>query len=231
VRHDARQRLQSLRLRGRCAHHHQRRRAIVDGVYAPFRMNDLMAGILGRYFGEIGEQLHLEIHDGAGSDAGSLLFSSGAAGAGDVRAFAAVRTIDLFGRQWTLRVHTLPAFHERIVGYRANLVAAAGAVGSGLLALIVWLLPYQTFDALQTVAAHALRGFKVTLLPMFLHTLCFWGLGLGGGYWATYHGFGRASAPTVAGFWEASVAATVLATLLFSLLLRRVLAHQRRSAA
>ena len=35
--------------------------------------------------------------------------------------------------------------------------------------------------------------------------------------------FGREAAPSISGFWEASVAATVLAALLFGLLLRRVL--------
>ncbi|ENO78781.1 MATE family efflux transporter [Thauera sp. 63] len=100
------------------------------------------------------------------------------------------------------------------------------AVRAVALGLVAYICIYQLTDSTQTVAAHALRGFKVTLLPMFLHTLCFWGVGLGGGYWATYHAFGRETAPTVAGFWEASVAATVLATALFGWLLYRVMGRQ-----
>ena len=97
------------------------------------------------------------------------------------------------------------------------------AVRAIALGLIVYVCLYQLTGSIQTVASYALRGFKVTLLPMALHTLSFWGIGLGGGYWATYHAFGREAAPSISGFWEASVAATVLAALLFGLLLRRVL--------
>lgn len=97
------------------------------------------------------------------------------------------------------------------------------AVRTVALGLIAYICLYQLFDAIQTVASHALRGYKVTLLPMFLHTLCFWGIGLAGGYWLSYHAFGRDAAPTVAGFWEASVAATTLASLLFGALLRAIM--------
>ncbi len=50
--------------------------------------------------------------------------------------------------------------------------------------------------------------------------LCFWGIGLAGGYWLSFHAPWRAEAPTVAGFWEACVLATLAATLLFGALLR-----------
>ncbi|MFC5770523.1 MATE family efflux transporter [Thauera sinica] len=90
------------------------------------------------------------------------------------------------------------------------------------LGLVVYLCLYQGFDGLQTVAAHALRGYKVTLLPMALHTLCFWGIGLSGGYWLSFHAPWRLAAPSVAGFWEGCVLATVVATVLFGSLLRVV---------
>ena len=96
------------------------------------------------------------------------------------------------------------------------------AVQAVALGLVLYLCFYQGFDGLQTVAAHALRGYKVTLLPMLLHTFCFWGIGLSGGYWLSFHAPWRAGAPSVAGFWEGCVVATVAATLLFGALLRRV---------
>ena len=105
------------------------------------------------------------------------------------------------------------------------------AVQAVALGLVVWLLLYQCFDALQTVAAHALRGYKVTLLPMLVHTFCFWGIGLAGGYWLSFHAPWRAEAPTVAGFWEACVLATLAATLLFGALLRAVSRRHVREAA
>lgn len=96
------------------------------------------------------------------------------------------------------------------------------AVQAVALGLVLYLCFYQGFDGLQTVAAHALRGYKVTLLPMVLHTFCFWGIGLSGGYWLSFHAPWRAGVPSVAGFWEGCVLATLAATLLFGALLRRV---------
>lgn len=104
------------------------------------------------------------------------------------------------------------------------------AVRAVALGLIFYICIYQLSDAIQTVAAHALRGFKITLLPMLLHTVCFWGIGLAGGYWLTYHVGARTEQPSVAGFWEASVAATILASVLFGLLLRSVLRRHRELA-
>lgn len=91
------------------------------------------------------------------------------------------------------------------------------------LGLVFYLCLYQAFDGLQTLAAHALRGYKVTLLPMVLHTLCFWGIGLSGGYWLSFHAPWRVAAPSVAGFWEGCVLATIVATVLFGSLLRVVM--------
>lgn len=107
---------------------------------------------------------------------------------------------------------------EPLLAYSTN----DPAVRAVALGLVLYLCLYQAFDGLQTVAAHALRGYKVTLLPMVLHTFCFWGIGLSGGYWLSFHAPFREGAPSVAGFWEACVVATVVATLLFGTLLRTV---------
>lgn len=96
------------------------------------------------------------------------------------------------------------------------------AVQTVALGLIAYLLLYQGFDALQTVAAHALRGYKVTLLPMVVHTFCFWGIGLAGGYWLSFHAPWRVAVPAVAGFWEGCVLATLTATFVFGAMLRTV---------
>ena len=75
---------------------------------------------------------------------------------------------------------------------------------------------------LEAALQAAKRGYKVTLLPMVVHTFCFWGIGLTGGYWLSFHAPWRAAAPSVAGFWEACVLATLAATLLFGTMLRGV---------
>ncbi len=100
------------------------------------------------------------------------------------------------------------------------------AVRAVALALIGYVAVYQVFDAVQTVAAHALRGYKVTFAPMLVHLACFWGVGLGGGWWLA---FAAASPLGVAGFWIASLASLVLAALLLGALLGWVLRAQARA--
>lgn len=87
------------------------------------------------------------------------------------------------------------------------------------LSLIVYLAAYQVFDAAQTVAAHALRGYKITFAPMLVHVAAFWGVGLFGGWWLAF----RAPQPMgAAGFWLASLLSLVFATLFLGGLLWRV---------
>lgn len=86
--------------------------------------------------------------------------------------------------------------------------------------LIVYVALYQFFDALQTVAGHALRAYRVTFVPMLVQTFCFWGVGLLGGSWLCY----RWSPPLgVAGFWLASVISLVLAAGMLLPLLRKAM--------
>jgi MATE family multidrug resistance protein len=41
---------------------------------------------------------------------------------------------------------------------------------------------FHAFDALQGMAGFVLRGYKVATLPMLIHGVSLWGIGLGGGY-------------------------------------------------
>ncbi|MBP5987880.1 MAG: MATE family efflux transporter [Azonexus sp.] len=94
---------------------------------------------------------------------------------------------------------------------------AVRTVAGGLIGYIAF---YQFFDALQTVAGHCLRAYRVTFLPMVVQTFCFWGIGLLGGAWLCY----RWQPPFgVAGFWLAAVVSLVLAAGLLLNLLHRVL--------
>lgn len=82
--------------------------------------------------------------------------------------------------------------------------------------LIAYLALYQVFDAVQTVAGNALRGYKITFIPMLVHLGCFWGVGLFGGWWLAF----RTTEPMgVAGFWLASLVSLVLAAILLGGLL------------
>lgn len=101
-----------------------------------------------------------------------------------------------------------------VAGFTADPAVAGVALG-----LVGYLAAYQLFDAVQTVAGFSLRGAKVTFLPMLIHTLSFWGVGLGGGWWLAF----GPPAMGVAGYWAASTASLVLAAVLLGGLLRRVL--------
>lgn len=84
------------------------------------------------------------------------------------------------------------------------------------LSLIAYAAVFHFFDAMQTVAAFALRGYKTTLGPMAVHAVCFWGIGLGGGYWLAF----RKDDPMgAAGFWLASTIGLVVAAALVGALL------------
>lgn len=94
------------------------------------------------------------------------------------------------------------------------------AVRAMALALVPYVAAYQFFDALQTIAGHVLRACRVTFVPMLLQTACFWGIGLGAGYWLCH----RAEAPLgAAGFWLAAVISLGVASAVLLPLMDRVL--------
>jgi len=54
----------------------ERRKAIIGWVYSPYRMNDLMQGILGRWDSITQNRIHLQIYDGNEIQAQNILFDS-----------------------------------------------------------------------------------------------------------------------------------------------------------
>jgi len=118
----------------------QRRDNLVGWVYAPFRMNDLMRGILSRHFGEISASLDLKIYDGETAAPDKLMFDSATAANQSAAIFKSSQNISLFGHQWTVAVRSLPPFDAQLKSEKAQIVAISGAIGSVLLALVVWQL-------------------------------------------------------------------------------------------
>ena len=118
----------------------ERRANLVGWVYAPFRMNDLMKGILGAHFGEISAVLDLKIYDGSLPDEHALMFDSNGRVDHPKPAFRVVKPLPLFGHQWTLAISSLPLFDARLKTDKADLIAISGTIGSAMLALVVWLL-------------------------------------------------------------------------------------------
>lgn len=118
----------------------ERRNNLIGWVYAPFRMDDLMKGVLGEHFGEISAVLDLKIYDTDAAHAPALMFDSGNRRPVTSPAFHVTKPISLFGHQWTLAISSLPAFEAHHKSGKADLIAASGAIGSAMLALMVWLL-------------------------------------------------------------------------------------------
>ncbi|MBU3696758.1 MATE family efflux transporter, partial [Dechloromonas sp.] len=92
------------------------------------------------------------------------------------------------------------------------------AVRAVAVSLVGYVAAYQFFDALQTVASHALRAYRVTFVPMLIQVFCFWGIGLLGGWWLCWRGDYSLG---VQGFWLASVLSLVAAAGLLGPLLRK----------
>jgi len=83
----------------------QRRAAILGWVYSPYRMNDLMQGVLGGWDSKDNNRFHLEIFDGERVSPETLLYDSLSAGGNErvhTSALMLKTPIDSAGRRWTL---------------------------------------------------------------------------------------------------------------------------------
>lgn len=107
-------------------------------VYAPFRMNDFMAGVLG----EREDELEIELFDGETRAPASLLFRGRAAAATepvDPRLHAELR-LEIAHHPWTLSVRPTPRFAASLGPDRSAGIAAAGLLASVLLVALTWSL-------------------------------------------------------------------------------------------
>ncbi len=83
-------------------------------------------------------------------------------------------------------------------------------------AVILYAAAFQLVDAIQCVASYALRGYKVTTIPMIIHIIAFWGCGLMPGIvLAFYFDMG------IYGFWTALVISLAVAALFLGWYLER----------
>ena len=109
----------------------QRMQALLGFVYSPYRVDDLMRGIL------LAADLPLALHiySSAGEETEHLIYaSSEAPGPGSER-FSQLQKLDLYGQTWTLRMDSRPEFDNR---FHSNEALVFG-LGLGL-SLLVFLL-------------------------------------------------------------------------------------------
>ena len=84
--------------------------------------------------------------------------------------------------------------------------------------LLVYVALFQVFDTAQVVIVNALRGYKITFIPMLVYTVALWGVGLGGGYAlgleevSVAGTLGLRTPMGAAGFWLAGVASLIVAS-------------------
>ncbi|MFL6709837.1 MAG: CHASE domain-containing protein [Massilia sp.] len=130
----------------------QRRASLVGWVGAPFRMDDLMAGL----GGERSSEVRLDIYDGGAIDPAARLFSSASespAPDGFRPAFRSEREIDVAGARWTLAMSSSPQLEARIAGSSAAWIGIGGGVVSALLSLLVLALGSGKRRALNLATA------------------------------------------------------------------------------
>ena len=117
---------------------------------------------------------------------------------------------------------------------RAPLVeiyTADPAVAAFALSLMVLAAVFHGFDAMQGAAGMILRGYKVALAPMLIHSASLWGIGLAGGYLLAYQTrFGAAYGGATA-FWVAAVTGLAFTAIALTLLADRVSRQAIRARA
>ncbi|MBF0436766.1 MAG: CHASE domain-containing protein [Magnetococcales bacterium] len=118
----------------------ERRANIVGWAYSPFRMNDLMAGVLGQQV--VG--LDLEIYDGDRLSADTVMYDADEKLSLEPDTVPvlceAVKHIEISGHTWNIKVRTLPAFEAGMDTQRPTVIGLSGVLASVLFSLFVWLL-------------------------------------------------------------------------------------------
>ena len=125
----------------------ERRAGIIGWVFAPFRMADLMTGILG----ELTTEIDIEIHDGDDISDETMLYDPDLSGGGSNpdALFKSRSRINLENNYWTVVIRSLYGFEMRAERGKQNFFAYTGIGASLLLTLITWLLVRSRLRALQ----------------------------------------------------------------------------------
>jgi len=129
----------------------RRREALIGWAYSPYRMNDLMTGLLSDWQHRLGSEISLHIYDGLQETPDALLFDSTTGPHTDTprTIFYQQRTLDFQDHQWLLTFDQAGSPASKI-NYTATWTALVG--GLLISALVFWLLA-----ALKNTQTHAKR--------------------------------------------------------------------------
>ncbi|HZW24984.1 MAG TPA: CHASE domain-containing protein [Gallionella sp.] len=114
----------------------ERRAALLGYVYSPFRMNDLMDGIVGRRIPD----LDVHIYDGKEASPAALMFESfreDRMSHGKAPSFASRVSISVGGHEWTVHATSLPSFDAETAKKSPSIILVMGSFISLLLFFIV----------------------------------------------------------------------------------------------
>lgn len=112
----------------------ERRSALFGYVYSPFRMDDLMHGILD----QDESALSLTVYDGKTASPDALTYSSGEANPS--ARFTRTISVDLTGRTWTLNIVSLPQFESTLPLGKSRVILISGALITLLVMIVAWLI-------------------------------------------------------------------------------------------
>ena len=132
----------------------QRWAAIVGWVYSPYRMNDLMQGVLGAINHDNGKTIHLQIFDGEQPISESLLYfchpDSKKSSFATTR-FTRLVPVYFNGQRWTLRFTQTGGGLATVDYLRVWITLFSGLTISLLLFLLIRTLQHSRAEALQLV--------------------------------------------------------------------------------
>lgn len=132
----------------------ERRASLLGWVYSPYRMRDLMQGIMEGRDLDDSKGIHLEIFDGQTTTADSLLFDSSPQWHANLeveRHASLERKLSANGRLWTLQFVKIQKTDGNFAGSRGALVVVAGGATSFLLAGLIFSL-YNTRNRARELA-------------------------------------------------------------------------------
>ncbi len=134
----------------------QRRAALTGWVYIPFRMNDLMKGILGHWDAEQQAGIHLKVYDDSVSATSLLFDSEGHAlpGHNDLASRTVTLPVSFNGKNWLLRF-SVPTEQTTFITSKVLIVIGGGFVISILLMVLSWSLVNTRYRA-QKIAGQLL---------------------------------------------------------------------------
>jgi len=121
--------------------------ALQGFVYSPYRVGDLMAGILGKRTLKVG----FSIFDGAAEEEATRIFSSADAPRAGTAGMSVTRTINIYGNTWTVRLDSRPEFESE---FQSPLLAVILILGGGISILLFVLVSFLIFrrDQAETLA-------------------------------------------------------------------------------